>query len=136
MKSKLYLAPALICVMLFASACPEWQNGPEITEPGEVYDTCFVPKGHGSDVAIGYSMAGKGGVTVTPVDIDIPARYAIVFKCQHGKFVIDGERGERLYKKLSKGDHVTIRYCECFEVDGGKTNAADLHFIDADVVKQ
>lgn len=133
---------SILAIIIAAIVCSTWtgcidrQYGSELTEPGEVYDTCFVPKGHGSDVAIGFNSGKDGGITVTPVDIDIPARYAIVFKCQHGKFVIDGERGETLYKALSKGDQVTIRYCEVFEVREGQTNAVGLHFITADVVKE
>jgi len=128
-------ALAVACSVLLCG-CVERQNGPELTESGEVYDTCFVPKGHGSDTAIGYNMGEGGGMTITPIDVNIPARYAIVFKCQHGKFVIDGERGESLYKQLSKGDKVNIRYCEVLEVKDGHTNAVDLHFIAADIVRE
>lgn len=129
---KLSVALALIAL----AGCHDYQkfHGPELKEQGEVYETCFVPKGHGSDVAVGFSTSGN--TTWTPIDIKIPARYAIVFKCQHGKFIIDGDRAEQLYKKLSKGDTVTIRYSEVFEVLDGVTNAVDLHFIDADVIKK
>ncbi len=118
-------------VAAICSACSKTTYGPTLEEAGEIYDTCFVPKGHGSDVAIGYNAGKGGGLTVTPVDITIPARYAVVFKCQHGKFVIDGERGMDVYKKFDKGDKVTIRYCEVFEVTKDSTNAVDLHFIEA-----
>lgn len=124
------LIPVLLVLL---SGCVERHNGPELSEPGEVYDTCFVPKGHGHDVAVGYNAGKRGGVTITPVNINIPARFAVVFKCQHGKFVIDGPRGERLYKKLSKGDRVVIRYCEVLEVKDGITTPVELHFIDANV---
>ena len=90
-----------------------------------------MPKGHGSDVAVGFSTSGKGGMTVTPIDVDIPERYAVVFKCRHGKFVIDGERGEACYKKLEKGDQVIVTYCEKFKVTKNSTNCIGLHFIDA-----
>lgn len=132
MRKKLSIKLGLAAVVSGAlfCGCVQRFNGPELTESGEVYDTCFVPKGHGSDLAIGFDM--DGNYHVTPVDITIPARYAIVFKCKHGKFVIDGERAEGLYKQLSRGDSVTIRYCEKFEVRDGHTNAVDLHFIGAD----
>lgn len=119
--------------LLVLVGCVERKNGPELTELGEVYDTCFVPSGHGSQTAVGFNTGKGGGMTITPINVTIPERFAIVFKCQHGKFVIDGERGKALYRKLSKGDRVTIRYCEELEIDGGQTNAVDLHFIDADV---
>lgn len=115
----------------FLSGCAKTEYGKTLTESAEVYDTCFVPKGHGSDTAVGYTFAGKGGMTITPINVDIPERYAVVFKCQHGKFVIDGERGEACYKKLEKGDHVTITYCEKFWVSKDSTNFIGLHFLDA-----
>ena len=126
---------AVVSVPLLVLGCVERKNGPELTEQGEVYDTCFVPFGHGSTTAVGYNTGKGGGVTITPINMIIPERFAIVFRCQHGKFVIDGDRGRELYKKLSKGDLVTIRYCEELEVDEGQTNAVDLHFLGADVAK-
>lgn len=111
------------------SGCTQRKYGPELTESAEIYDTCFVPKGHGSDVAIG--MTTKGSMTVTPIDINIPARFAVVFKCQHGKFVIDGQRGEALYERFSKGDKVTVKYCDVIEITKDGERAVDLHFIDA-----
>jgi hypothetical protein len=125
MKIKLLLSLLLlagICV-----GCRKESYGPELQESGEVYDLCFVPKGHGSDTAVGFNS--EGHVTVTPIDIKIPPRFAVVFKCQHGKFVVDGERGQSLYNQLNKGDAVTIRYCEVLESNDGKTNAVDLRFI-------
>lgn len=124
------LVLVLGCVVLSCDQVRRF-NGPELTEPAEVYDACYVPAGHGSGTAIGYNFGEKGGVTFTPIDVHIPARYAVVFKCQHGKFIIVGKRGEALYKKFSKGDEVIIHYCEVFEVKKGKTNAVDLHFLDA-----
>lgn len=129
-------ALAVASVALFTGCCSKTEYGVNLTEPAEVYDTCFVPKGHGSDVAVGYSTAGKGEVIITPIDVNIPERYAVVFKCQHGKFVIDGERGEACYKKLENGDHVTVTYCEKFEVTKNTTNCIGLHFIDATKVNQ
>lgn len=102
-----------------------------MTEAGEIYDTCFVPQGHASDTAIGYNTGKGGGVTLTPVNVDIPARYAVVFKCQHGKFVIEGEQGQALYKQFNRGDEVTIHYCEVFEIKEKRTNVVGLHFLNA-----
>lgn len=62
----------------------------------------------------------------------IPARYAVVFRCEHGKFIIDGSNGESLYKRFSAGDHVTVRYREVFEVDADKRVLVDLDFLGAE----
>lgn len=125
----------LIPLLLLTAGCPKDVLGPTQSEPAEVYDTCFVPSGHGqTSGAWGYGH--DGGVYTPPQDITIPATYAVVFKCQHGKFVIDGPRGEVLYKKLEKGDSVIVTYCEELTVDNGVTNHTGLHFIDANRVRE
>lgn len=131
MKTKLTLwALALACASILAG-CREIKNGPELTEPAEIYDTCFTPAGHGQTSG-GYGMTMKGKLAYHfPQSISIPAVYAVVFKCQHGKFVIDGERGKALYERFSKGDQVTVKYCDKIEVDDGVERAIGLHFIDA-----
>ena len=113
----------LLLLVLLLCSCDRRVNGPELTESGEIYDTCFVPKGHGT----GWSYGKHGG----PVDVDIPAHYAVVFKCEHGKFVIEGDRGENLYNRFSRGDVVKIKYCIVYDVTDKGSNAVDLHFIDA-----
>lgn len=110
------------------AGCYRTEYSQPLTEPAEVYDVCFVPEGHGS----GYAYGKNGG----PVSVTIPANYAVVFKCQHGKFVIDGSRGETLYNKLSRGDYVTVTYSEVFAVTKEATNLTGLHFIDANRVKE
>ncbi len=123
-------------ILLVATAvlagCNPSVNGPELAEQGEVYETCFIPKGHGSGSSVGIST--DGALTTSSTSLEIPARYAVVFKCSHGKFVIDGERGQYLYKKLSKGDRVNIRYCEVLKNIKGQFTPVDLHFIDANVI--
>lgn len=123
----------LLSSTIVLTGCSRKTYSTELTEPGMVYDTAFVPKGHGSDTAVGFDLDGE--LTITPVSVTIPARYAIVFQCQHGKFVIDGTKGEEMYKRLSRGDHVLIRYREVFEVSDGVTNQVDLDFVDADIAK-
>ena len=122
---KRFVVLILACLACLMCGCSRYIEGPEKTEQGEIYDVCFVPEGHGS----GMGFTSKGNMVFT--DTYIPARYAVVFKCEHGKFVIDGDRGERIYKAFNKGDSVTIHYCEDLKVnaDGTTTNAYDLHFL-------
>jgi hypothetical protein len=129
MKYMKFLIAAAILILIWV--CGQTINGPILTEKAEVIETCYIPKGHGSDVAVGYNFGKNGGTTITPINIDIPERYAVVFKCKHGKFAIDGERGMALYNKLEKGDKVVITYCETFWATGTETNITGLHFIDA-----
>lgn len=133
LKFKLLLG-ALAVLAILLSACDKREDGPDLSEAGEVYDTCFVPKGHGSGTGVGFSTSGE--MVTSSSDVSIPARFAIVFKCQHGKFVIDGDRGEALYKRLSKGDRVKITYYEEFSVDKhGTRTFVDMHFRDAQVTE-
>lgn len=120
-------------VSLFCGGCdlPQTQYSAELTESGTVQDTVFAPKGRGSDTTVGFNTGNGGGVTITPVNITIPERYAIVLECERGKFVIDGKTGKRLYQTLKRGDNVTIRYREVYRVTKTETNLVGLYFVDA-----
>ena len=131
---------ALFAIALAAALCgcdmPKTEYSPTLTEEGEIYDTAYIPAGHGSDTAVGFNTGKGGGVTITPVSIDIPERYAVVFKCQHGKFVIAGEKAKGLYQRFERGDKCTIEYREVIRVemkDGKEVSRSvyDLDFLDA-----
>lgn len=107
----------LMLAALFLVGCgPELEYGPAMTEPGKVSKLVFMPSGHGSDVAVGFNMGKGGGMTVTPINVDIPARYGIVFECTHGSFAIEGDKWAPLWKSLREGQHVLIRYREVHEI--------------------
>jgi len=114
---------ALLIACLALAGCKHEELGPTLTEPGVVVDLPYVPSGHGS--GMGVSMKGSAVIS----SVEIPARYAIVFECQHGRFVIEGRPD--IWERLHVGQAVTIRYAEVFEVDGESRRVVDLHFIDA-----
>src|SRR2546430_1108942 len=111
------MKPIWLLAALLLVGCDNHFNGPPRIEYGEVYDTAFVPAGHGKESGIAVTTDSDGDTHVSPTfsSVNIPARYAIVFKCQHGKFVIDKDRGEVLYKRLSRGDKVRIDYEVVYE---------------------
>lgn len=119
--------------LLIIGGCSERINGPTLTEYGTVLDTYYVPSGHGDGTGAGFTSSGKTVFTIT--SIDIPARYAVGFKCQHGQFVVEGNKGEQFYKTLSKGDNVQIDYCNEFNVTETSTNFVKLHFLNATKIK-
>lgn len=123
---------SLLLPLLLLVGCYKIELGGELTEPAEVDDTIYMPANHGS----GTGFDGKGRLTFT--DVDIPAKYAVVFKCQHGKFSIEDSRGQELYKQLSRGDQVIIHYQEKFKVDtkAGTRELIGLHFVSAEKVKE
>lgn len=133
-RSRLKLTALFAILCLCGCGTPD-EFSETMTEAGEVYDVAFIPAGHGHDTAIGFNTGKDGGMTITPIDVNIPERYAIVFKCQHGKFVIDGKKAKGLYQKLDRGDKVTISYREVIRVVDGKRSIVDLDFLDADKVE-
>jgi hypothetical protein len=125
-----YLLPILL---LFIIGCENpIKYGPEQFERAQIVDMCYVPPGHGSDVSVGMTFDGDGNLspTITPISIDIPARYAVVFKCQHGKFIIQGdERAKNIYESFDEGDNVTVKYCEKIRFIDSKQTVIGLHFL-------
>ncbi len=98
-------------------------------EDATVSDVVYIPSRHGSGSGIGptFDMTGDGGigVAVTNVDVHIPEKYAVVFKCQHGKFIVEGtdKPHKSLWEKLSEGQEVDVSYREVYksvydDVDG------------------
>lgn len=76
------------------------------------------------------------GISFTSVDVE--ERYAVVFQCQHGKFIIqnDQKQAKELWNQLKQGQEVTVSYKEEFETtyDDGKPIARKLlkyDFLDA-----
>jgi hypothetical protein len=107
------------------------------TEPGKVVDLVYTPSTHGDGV--GMDMTGKGGISI--VSVDVQEKYAVVFECQHGKFIVQGDKDSPAHaewQKLHKDEPVIISYQEIFDVDD-KTKTAVIkgyHFLDANLSDQ
>lgn len=86
------------------------------TETAVVLDLVYTPSRHGSDIAPTIGLTGEGDMSfgITPISIDIPEVYAIVFKCEHGKFIINCDTPERLkiWQKLEEKQKVVVMYRE------------------------
>jgi len=86
-------------------------------EKGKVITTLYNQK-H-SDSEIGAGMTTGGDLVVTSNSIDIPEKWGVVFKCEHGnKFPImgKGEEYKKLWKELEEGDSVKISYKENYKI--------------------
>lgn len=117
----------IVAVMLALAGCQEY--GPELREEATVVDLPFVPAGHGTGIGTSVSSNGKLGTTVTSVHI--PARYAVVFECQHGRFVVQGEEGVKpMWSRFKVGQPVWVMYREVFDDPGGPV--VDLDFLRAE----
>lgn len=111
-----------ILALLALAGCDKTGYGPELMEAATVVDLPYVPAGHGSSV--GFSSGGSLVVS----GVDIPERKAIVFQCQHGRFVID--RHPEIWGTLTVGQRVTVRYREVYTIhDDGTRNVRDLDFL-------
>jgi len=107
---------SVACLVLLAACEREvTQYTHPKAESAIVVELAFVPAGHGSGVGI--TTGGQLAVSA----VDIPARYAIVFQCEHGTFAIQGAQHVPLWKRLHKGQRVAVQYREvqrCTQRDG------------------
>jgi hypothetical protein len=126
----------LILLFVFLAACDASMKGPELVETGEVLEVIYSP-GRRQEIKTTWedTLLGSGNIPHTSKVIESENKYSVVFKCQHGKFVIEdegkGTRAERLWKKLEKGSKVRIRYCEVMK--NGKVDKYE--FVDAEKIQ-
>lgn len=119
-KIGLLLVGVLLLVMslMFMTGCMRWadETSAVMTEPAVVDDVVFAPSRHGSDVSPTINMNGKIGFAITSVNV--PEKYAVVFRCQHGKFIVEGTDAQhkRLWEKMVEGQSVTVSYREKYRV--------------------
>lgn len=73
-------------------------------------DLIFSPQRSGSQVGTGISSSGELTASVGPVAIS--ANYAVVFRCAHGRFVVEGSgpKHKGLWQVLQKGQHVELTF--------------------------
>lgn len=113
-------------------------------EDAIVSDVVYTPSRHGSGGGMGptIDITGDGGIGVamTSVSVHIPEKYAVVFKCQHGKFIVGGtdKQHRDIWERFSEGQNVDISYREVFksvydDIDGdGKDDLLERKLIDYD----
>lgn len=131
----------ILPILLFAlSACDnaKYETSEILHEEGIVYDSIFVPEGHGSDIE--FNIDADGNFSIDTVSVHMPERYAVVFKCQHGKFIIaNTNKAKELYHRLSRNQKVDITYTEITKITKDKSGVEeqeikqlhDFDFIDA-----
>jgi hypothetical protein len=89
-----------------------------LKENAVVSDTVYTPSHHGSSVDVGITtdFDGNAGLSFTPTSVSIPEKYGVVFRCQHGKFVVQGagERYRELWEGFEEGQEVEVTYKEVY----------------------
>jgi hypothetical protein len=133
---KYAIFPVLFVLVVIGCETEKEELSNVMTESAIVADTIFMPSQHGSGSGTTYSMS-SGHIGISSVDVDIPEKYAIVFECEHGKFVIERMPDAReMWKNLRKGQSVKVYYQEKFrriyEKDKQiKSSLIGYHFIRA-----
>lgn len=114
---------------------PTTEYSPTLHENGKVINLTFLPSGNGHASTVGISMSGN--LVVGGGSVHVPARYGIVFECEHGSFAIEGKEAEAVWNKLRVGDAVDIQYREEYRYykKSGKREFVDLQFITATPIR-
>jgi len=112
------LLTALATVAVVVAGCQKivTEKSDILTEPATVADLVYMPSRHGS--ASGPTIGMTGGelsVGVAVTSVSIPEQYAVVFQCQHGKFVIQSKKAKDLWNRLTVGQKVTVSYREIYK---------------------
>ena len=116
-------APYILATGLTASllaGCEETKTeySPILHEDAVVSDVVYTPSRHGSGSGIGPTIDFDGniGIGFTDVTVNIPKKYAVVFECQHGKFISEGtdQRHKDLWGRLKENMEVDVTYKERF----------------------
>lgn len=125
----------MILSFMFLAACGDFGEkiySANMDEPATVEDVIFSPSQHGSGTGVGFSMGGD--VSITSHSVDIAAKYAVVFRCRHGKFIIqgEGERYKQLWQRMVKGNEVTVTFREVHrQYKDGRKEFIKYNFVDA-----
>lgn len=119
---------AAILLLLATISCGRKEYSEELTEPAVVDQTIHIPSTHGS--GIGVDMTGKGGVSI--VSVDTSPDWVVVFRCQHGKFIIHSKEE---WQRRVQGENVVIRYREVYRLKKDGRHLIDYDFLRAESVE-
>ncbi len=88
-----------------------------------VRDVAYCPPRHGEDSGMNptFHTDGEGnpsiGLSPYHITVDLPAVYAVIFECKHGKFISQGTdtRHKNLWEKLKENQEVDVTYMELYK---------------------
>ena len=116
----------LTCIV----GCEERRYSDTLTESATVVDVVYTPSSHGEGISPTVNFC-DGSLGVAFTSIDVPAVYAVVFECQHGKFIV---QSKDLWERMTEGLVVTVSYREVYMVDDkqGTRRLIDYDFLGAE----
>ena len=112
-------------LIVLLAGCYRVEYSDELTEQAEITEVVYTPSLHGSGVGMG--MTAGGSLVVTNNSVSIPEVHAVVFECQHGKFII---KRKDMWEKAKIGMKVLIHYKEVFHVTDKSRELVKYNFLD------
>lgn len=107
----------LFLLMIFIVGCIKIKRESSgiLYEQAMVVDLVYTPATHGSGISPTIDTNLDLGISFTSVDVE--ERYAVVFECKHGKFIVQNNQtqAKKLWNRLKEGQIVTVSYKEEFE---------------------
>ncbi|VVB82649.1 Uncharacterised protein [uncultured archaeon] len=116
--NKLQKALCIGAGLISLAGCREYriEYSPVLHEDAKVVDVVYT---------MNYNMDdGSNSPGIAVVSMNIPEKYAVVFKSQHGKFIVEGEdeRHKNLWSRMQEGEKVDVTYKEKYESVYDDTN--------------
>ena len=106
------------------------ERGP-LSEEATVIGVYYQPSMHSSNISPGMNF--NGDINFNLVTIDVPEKYTIVFKCQHGTFMVEGKQRFDKFAEFI-GKKVTVVYFEVFRNTYDKDELVKSVLIDYDFI--
>lgn len=144
---------AAFLMLLACSGCVrvETEQSSVLHEDAVVIETVYTPSRHDTNLgmtaikagAIGMDFSGDVGIRIGGglqiSSSEVPEKFAVVFKCKHGKFIVDHKE---VYEKLKgKEDKIVdVSYTEVYQTTYDKKDGKEYvidrilikyHFLDA-----
>ena len=113
MNRSILISIILLCTF---TACKKYatESSEVLTEQGVVLALSYMPKNHGSGLGPAFSLS-DGSMSLAVTSVSMPEKYAVVFRCSHGSFVVESGAKE-LFSNLQTGQEVTIEYRERYRI--------------------
>jgi len=106
-----------------------------LTESAEVVDLILITPMHGKPSVINPSTDNGEMVTCfVSVNVDVPNVYAIILKCEHGKFIFRSPKIKQLWEGLKEGQEVIVTYREIYKNKYNSYKLKESHLIKYDFV--
>lgn len=118
---------SVFALTVLLGGCMKTEFSQELTEKAEIVEVVYTPSQHGSGISPGFST--KGTMVTSFTSIDIPEVFAVVFQCEHGKFIV---KRKDVWEKAKIGMQVTVRYREAYKVSGKERRLVEYDFLGFD----